>query len=87
VYAAGARIHSGSWGIDDYVYSDEDRRVDLFCWQHRTFFAVFAAGNDGVSRGAASILSPSLAKNAYVGTCRPQTPGSLECVGMPSALR
>ena len=63
-YDAGARIHSGSWGIGDWVYSDEDRRVDSFCWTHRSFLAVFAAGNSGGDRGPASILSPALAKNA-----------------------
>jgi hypothetical protein len=64
IYSAGARVHSASWGIADWVYSDEDRRVDLYSWNHRNFLAVFAAGNSGLSRGAASILSPALAKNA-----------------------
>ena len=63
-WRAGARIHSGSWGISDFRYSDEDRRVDLFLWQHRTFVAIFAAGNSGHTRGVNSILSPALAKNA-----------------------
>jgi len=61
---AGARIHSGSWGIADYAYSAEDRQVDAFCWNHRSFVAVFSAGNSGDTRGASSILSPALAKNA-----------------------
>ncbi len=63
-WRAGARIHSGSWGIADFRYSDEDRRVDLFLWEHRTFVCIFAAGNSGDSRGPNSILSPGLAKNA-----------------------
>ena len=63
-YNAGARIHTGSWGIADFSYSSEDRSVDLFAWHHRTFIAVFAAGNSGDSVGASSILSPALAKNA-----------------------
>jgi len=65
VYAAGARIHSGSWGIADYAYSDENRRRHAFCWSHRTFVAIFAAGNSGASRGANSVLTPALAKNAF----------------------
>jgi len=60
--AAGAKVHSGSWGVADWAYSDEDRRVDLFSWQNRHFLGVFAAGNSG-ERGASSILSPALAKN------------------------
>jgi len=63
-WAAGARVHSGSWGVADFQYTDEDRRIDSFCWFHRSFVAVFAAGNSGESHGAASILSPALAKNA-----------------------
>lgn len=64
VYAAGARVHSGSWGVANFAYSDENRRVDSFCWTHRSFVAVFAAGNAGASTGASSILTPALAKNA-----------------------
>ena len=62
-YAAGARIHSASWGYADFTYSAEDRQVDAFCWSHRSFVAVWAAGNAGTSRGPNSILSPALAKN------------------------
>ena len=59
-------------GIADYTYSSEDADVDAFCWYHRTFIAVFAAGNSGVTRGAASILSPALAKNVLaVGAALP----------------
>jgi subtilisin family serine protease len=63
-YAAGARVHSGSWGAADFTYSDDNRRVDLFCWNHRTFVAIFAAGNAGASKGVSSVLTPALAKNA-----------------------
>lgn len=69
---AGARIHSGSWGISDWQYSSEDREIDVFCWSHRSFLAVFAAGNSGATRPAGSILSPALAKNALaVGAALP----------------
>lgn len=61
VYNAGARVHSGSWGIASSRYTDEDRRVDAFCWSHRTFVAVFAAGNVGAP---GTVLTPALAKNA-----------------------
>ena len=64
VYAAGARIHSGSWGAPDGRYSADDMWIDAFCWRNRDFLAVFAAGNSGDDVGSNSILSPAMAKNA-----------------------
>ncbi len=60
VYAAGARIHSGSWGADTDSYDDGARRLDDYLAKHPTMVAVFAAGNAGAP---SSIISPALAKN------------------------
>lgn len=53
-YAAGARIHSDSWGgpSEDTAnpfgsYGPEARAIDRFAWDHPDFLPVFAAGNDG----------------------------------------
>lgn len=53
-YAAGARIHSNSWGgpADDDanpfgVYSPEAAAIDRFTWTHPDFLPLLAAGNDG----------------------------------------
>lgn len=61
-YDVGARIHSGSWGIDDFAYTEEDRRADLFAWNNRYFVPIFSAGNSGAG-GPNTIVSPALGKN------------------------
>ena len=57
-----ARTHNNSWGLVAPV-ADEGRAVsvDKFVWDHEDMTIVFSAGNGGP--GAASILSPSAAKN------------------------
>ena len=60
---AGASILSGSWGIADFSYSSEDYVTDRYAYEHPFILIIFAAGNSGKSKGAASILSPGLAKN------------------------
>ena len=69
-YQAGARIHSNSWGGGEFgAYDNYTEDVDRFCWEHKDFLVLFAAGNDGsdgdrngiVDEG--SITPPGTAKN------------------------
>lgn len=46
-YAAGARVHSDSWGGRAFSYDRDCALVDGFTWSHRDFVSVVAAGNDG----------------------------------------
>jgi len=64
-YAVGARVHSDSWGSSsDGSYSSLSQDIDAFCWYHRDFLPVFAAGNEGESDGLSSITTQGSAKNA-----------------------
>ncbi len=79
VFAAGARIHSGSWGADTGFYDDGARRMDDYLAKHPTMVAVFAAGNSGAP---SSIISPALAKNVIaVGAGMPGTAPFLLAAG------
>jgi len=61
-YNAGARIHSNSWGNDDYgEYTSDSRETDQFMWNNPEMLILFAAGNDGSSTN--TINDPSTAKN------------------------
>jgi hypothetical protein len=70
-YAAGARIHTNSWGAPVAgVYSEDARAVDEFMWGHRDMLILFSAGNEGADVDPAdglidpdSIGSPATAKN------------------------
>ncbi|GED72290.1 hypothetical protein BRE01_59920 [Brevibacillus reuszeri] len=63
-YADGARIHSDSWGADDYgEYSLTSFLFDRFLWQHPDMTALIAAGNTGYD-GFQTVGSPATAKNA-----------------------
>lgn len=75
-YAAGARIHSNSWGGADSItaksaiYSLSAWSIDRFVWSHRDFLPLFAAGNagtdtdtDGVGDLGTLISVPAMAKN------------------------
>ncbi len=62
--AAGAHIHSASWGSDDrgaYIGSDSD--VDYASHRLEDLLFVVSAGNDGAG-GSGTIGSPGNAKNA-----------------------
>eukprot|EP00741_Cyanophora_paradoxa_P005315 tig00000870_g5154.t1 len=71
-YAAGARIHSNSWGcynpnpaVDPAAcntYSGDARKVDAFVWENPDFLVLFAAGNDGQYPGE-TLGSPATCKN------------------------
>jgi subtilisin family serine protease len=70
-YAAGARVHSNSWGCsgnkptDCNVYSLAAREVDAFMFNHPDFLVVFAAGNAGSSDSSmiGTVSSPATCKN------------------------
>lgn len=64
-YGLGARVHSDSWGSSsDGSYSSLTQDIDAFCWYHRKFLPVFAAGNEGDQYGLSSCTTQSSAKNA-----------------------
>jgi len=69
-YAAGARIHTNSWGSPAAGgYSENARAVDTFMWEHPDMFILFSAGNDGRDRDSDGLIdgnsvgSPGTAKN------------------------
>jgi hypothetical protein len=55
--------HSGSWRWGNYsgTYLIQDASTDAYCWTHKDFMNIFAAGNEGP--GSKTIGNPSLAKN------------------------
>jgi len=46
-YAAGARVHSNSWGGGTATYALSSMQIDEFMWKHPDMLVVFAEGNDG----------------------------------------
>ncbi len=81
--AAGARIHSNSWGGGNPAeYDEQCRQLDNFVWNNTDFCILFAAGNDGSDVDGdgvidpGSVTAPGTAKNCItVGasqTSRPQ---------------
>jgi len=85
-YAAGARIHSNSWGSSDNTYTTFAQSVDSFIWQQggesmRNMLILVAAGNDGLKDGSVSgtVGSPATAKNILaVGASQTTNAGWLE---------
>ncbi|RME15614.1 MAG: serine protease [Bdellovibrio sp.] len=70
-YDKGARIHTNSWGKNNYGgYDNFAEQVDEFMWEHPDMLILFAAGNSGedldkdgrIDEG--SVGSPATAKNA-----------------------
>jgi hypothetical protein len=61
-YAAGARIHTNSWGNNGGIYGQMSYDVDAYLSENEDFFILFAAGNSGHD-GASSIIAPGNAKN------------------------
>jgi hypothetical protein len=55
--------HSGSWRASNYVgdYTIMEASTDAYCWAHKDFLNIMAAGNEG--SGARTIGNPSLAKD------------------------
>jgi subtilisin family serine protease len=63
-YAAGARIHSNSWGSDSNSYSQEAVFMDSMTYTQKDFLILVAAGNSGTCISqAGTIGSPATAKN------------------------
>jgi hypothetical protein len=69
-YAAGARIHTNSWGANVAgVYNMNAREVDEFGWRHRDCLILFSAGNAGLDVDGDGLIdpdsigSPATAKN------------------------
>ncbi|MGC5323853.1 S8 family serine peptidase [Brevibacillus sp. SYSU BS000544] len=62
-YELGARIHSDSWGVDDFgQYGDLSYQADAFLWENKDMVALIAAGNSG-EEGDYTVGSPATAKN------------------------
>jgi uncharacterized protein (TIGR03437 family) len=90
-YAAGARIHTNSWGAPvNGEYTENARHVDQFMWENRDMLIVFSAGNSGTDVdqdgqiNLDSIGSPGTAKNCLtVGASENQRPnGSVPAPGI-----
>lgn len=69
-YAAGARLHTNSWGAPaDGAYDSLAQAVDDFMWNHRDMLVLFSAGNEGTDANADGVIdqgsmgSPGTAKN------------------------
>jgi hypothetical protein len=55
--------HSGSWrwGNTQGTYKIQDASSDAYCWAHKDFLNIIAAGNEGA--GSKTLGNPSIAKN------------------------
>ena len=49
-YAAGARLHSDSWGSRDRYYDIMSMEIDQFTHDHDDYLVLVAAGNDGTGQ-------------------------------------
>ncbi len=49
--AAGARIHTNSWGSSSNAYDSDDVDIDRYTWTNQDFLILYAAGNDGPDTG------------------------------------
>eukprot|EP00587_Corethron_hystrix_P001457 CAMPEP_0113319712 /NCGR_PEP_ID=MMETSP0010_2-20120614/13806_1 /TAXON_ID=216773 ORGANISM="Corethron hystrix, Strain 308" /NCGR_SAMPLE_ID=MMETSP0010_2 /ASSEMBLY_ACC=CAM_ASM_000155 /LENGTH=1282 /DNA_ID=CAMNT_0000177339 /DNA_START=108 /DNA_END=3952 /DNA_ORIENTATION=+ /assembly_acc=CAM_ASM_000155 len=62
--AAGAYIHSASWGSGGNRYSNLDRTWDEFMWDNRNYLGVMSAGNYGSFDQPASVVN--VGKNSLI---------------------
>ena len=69
-FTNGARIHSDSWGYNDYGgYSWASRCLDMFVWSNKTMLVLVSAGNSGIDSDGngvvdlSSVGSPGTSKN------------------------
>ena len=60
-YAAGARLHSNSWGTTSIYYDSMSMEIDEFSYTHDDFLVLVAAGNDGPY--GYTVGAPATAKN------------------------
>jgi hypothetical protein len=51
---------SWGWGSSTGIYLLQDASTDQFCWKHKDFLNIMAAGNEGSTR---TIRNPGIAKN------------------------
>ena len=72
-YVAGARVHSNSWGSDDYgAYAQLSYEADAYMYYNDDMLIVVAAGNEG-STGFNTLGSPATGKNVLtVGASMPR---------------
>ncbi|MBO8164259.1 MAG: S8 family serine peptidase [Brevibacillus sp.] len=62
-YDDGARIHSDSWGVDDFgEYGSYSAIMDQFLWENKDMTILVAAGNLG-DEGPTTVGTPATAKN------------------------
>lgn len=61
-YAAGARVHTNSWGNNGGIYGQMSVDVDQYLIDHPDFMILFSAGNQGDS-GLKTVIAPANAKN------------------------
>ena len=86
-YAAGARVHSLSWGSEAAgAYTTSSAAADDFVWSYRDLTITMSAGNSGVDDNgdglvdAMSITSPATAKNVItVGASENDRQSHWEC--------
>jgi subtilisin family serine protease len=60
-YAAGARVHTNSWGSATDTYKEDSSQVDRFMWDHPDILFLFSNGNRGPDPG--TVGAPASAKN------------------------
>lgn len=81
MYVHGVRITSNSYGPDGTAewggaYDEGCQMTDAYCWDHKDFNVVFAAGNDGSSAGTVS--GTACAKDVFsVGSVSESSPNSI----------
>ena len=68
--SAGADLHTNSWGDSvGGMYSSYSQDVDEYIWDHKDFFILFSAGNEGIDMDGDGVIdlnslgAPATAKN------------------------
>lgn len=62
-YAAGARIHSNSWGAALPYYDSSASEFDRMMWDNKDLLVLIAVGNSG-TQGEGSVGTPATSKNS-----------------------
>ena len=86
--AAGAYIHSDSWGGNTPAYDVQVNQVDTYAWNNLNFLPMFAAGNEGEDAEAASPEDSSGIQYTYTdgrGTLGNPT-NAKNCISVGAAL-
>jgi len=76
--------HSGSWrwGNTQGTYKIQDASSDAYCWLHKDFLNIIAAGNEG--SGSKTLGNPSIAKNILTIGATERGTGSKNIAGFSS---